>query len=69
MQILSESRGMRKSKMFLYNPIQKDIVEKKLDLATPLGGIALYHQDVPQLLKYSLFNPSLFYIRFKYLYN
>ena len=32
-----------KSKIFFYNPINKDIVEKKLDLETPLGGIALYN--------------------------
>ena len=32
-----------KSKIFFYNPINKDIVEKKLDLEAPLGGIALYN--------------------------
>ena len=31
-----------KSIMFFYNPINKHLVEKKLDLETPLGGIALY---------------------------
>ena len=34
-----------KSKIFFYNPINKDIVEKKLDLDTPLGGIALYNNS------------------------
>ena len=32
-----------KSIMFFYNPIKNNIVEKKLDLEAPLGGIALYN--------------------------
>ena len=31
------------SKIFFYNPINKDIAEKNLALETPLGGIALYN--------------------------
>ena len=31
-----------KSIMFFYNPIKNNIVEKKLELEAPLGGIALY---------------------------
>ena len=32
-----------KSKILFYNPINKDMAEKKIDLETPLGGIALYN--------------------------
>ncbi len=38
-----------KSIMFFYNPINKDVVERKLDLEAPLGGIALYN-DLESLI-------------------